>query len=59
MATVGIKWSFIPPSAPHFGGLWEAGVKSLKTHMAKVMTSTIYTWEEFETMLCLIEISLN
>jgi transposase InsO family protein len=59
VATVGIKWSFIPPSAPHFGGLWEAGVKSLKTHMAKVMTSTIYTWEEFETMLCLIEMSLN
>ncbi|XP_076660488.1 uncharacterized protein LOC143363841, partial [Halictus rubicundus] len=58
-ASDGVAWHFIPPSAPHFGGLWEAGVKSVKHHLRRVLGDRTLTFEEFTTLLCAIEACLN
>lgn len=58
-STESIEWHFIPPSAPHFGGLWEAGVKCMKGHLIRVIGNQILTYEEFYTILCQIEAILN
>lgn len=54
-----IKWHFIPPASPHFGGLWEAGVKSVKQHLRKTIGDTKLTYEELATLLCQVESVLN
>ncbi|XP_035213196.1 uncharacterized protein LOC118187108 isoform X2 [Stegodyphus dumicola] len=59
LATEGINWHFNPPSAPHFGGLWEASVKSLKYHLKHLVGKSILTYEEFFTLIIQIESALN
>ncbi|GFX56330.1 uncharacterized protein TNCV_2242621 [Trichonephila clavipes] len=54
-----IDWNFIPPRSPNFGGLWESGVKSFKTHLKRVAGSSNFTLEEFITLLAEIEAVLN
>ncbi|XP_068140369.1 uncharacterized protein [Drosophila tropicalis] len=55
----GINWHFNPPSAPHFGGLWEAGVKSMKYHLKRTLGEQVLTFEEMATVLAQIESCLN
>lgn len=54
-----ITWKFLPPRAPNFGGLWEAGVKSFKYHMKRVVGNMKLTYEEFLTITVQIECMLN
>ncbi|KMQ88162.1 hypothetical protein RF55_12394 [Lasius niger] len=58
-ATQGIKWHFNPPAAPHFGGLWEAAVKSTKPHLRRVIGEATLTFEEMSTFLAQVEACLN
>lgn len=53
------KWKFNPPSAPHFGGKWEAAVKSTKYHLKRVLNDAILTYEELTTITIQIEAILN
>lgn len=55
----GIKFNFIPAYSPVFGGLWEAGVKSTKYHLKRVIGNTILTFEELNTVVIQIEGVLN
>lgn len=59
MAHDGIKTHFIPAYAPNFGGLWEAGVKSTKFHLNRVLGNCNLTYEELNSVLIQIEALLN
>ncbi|XP_018376005.1 PREDICTED: uncharacterized protein LOC108769484 [Trachymyrmex cornetzi] len=59
LAADGVEWEFVPSAAPHFGGLWEAGVKSFKAHLKRVVGAGTISRAEFATLLCQIEACLN
>ncbi|XP_043472974.1 uncharacterized protein LOC122505428 [Leptopilina heterotoma] len=54
-----IRWDFIPPAAPHFGGIWESGVRSVKYHLRRILKDRTPHFEELNTLLCQIEMCLN
>ncbi|XP_018374629.1 PREDICTED: uncharacterized protein LOC108768626 [Trachymyrmex cornetzi] len=55
----GIQWIFIPPYSPHWGGLWEAGVKSCKNLLRTIIGNSSFTFEELCTALAQVERCLN
>lgn len=55
----GINFHFIPARSPHFGGLWEAGVKSFKHHFRRILGSKSLRLDEMVTAVTQIESILN
>ncbi|XP_008486361.1 uncharacterized protein LOC103523064 [Diaphorina citri] len=54
-----IQFHFNPPAAPHFGGIWEANVRAVKTHLYRTIGAQILTYEELNTVFVGIECILN
>ncbi|XP_045541882.1 uncharacterized protein LOC123723347 [Papilio machaon] len=59
ITNIGTQWHFIPTHSPHFGGLWERGVRSMKHHLKRTIGEATLTFEELTTLLCQIESCLN
>lgn len=55
----GTNWHFSPAGAPHFNGLAEAAVKTVKAFVSKNMANMVLTFEEFATLLAQIEATVN
>ncbi|XP_054081825.1 uncharacterized protein LOC128919954 [Zeugodacus cucurbitae] len=58
-ADEGFNFIFIPPRAPHFGGLWAAAVKFAKHHIVRVIGNALLTAEKLATLLAEVEAILN
>ncbi|XP_037940331.1 uncharacterized protein LOC119673165 [Teleopsis dalmanni] len=54
-----IEWKFIPPGSPHFGGLWEAAIKTAKWHFCRAIGLTILDFDELRTLVCQIAAIIN
>ena len=54
-----IEWKFNPPSAPHFGGVFESMVKSAKKAIRAILGEAEITDEELHTAICGAEGLLN
>jgi len=58
LSTLG-EWRFIPPRSPHFGSLWEVGIKSMKYLMRCVLGDAHLTSEELLIILTRADACLN
>ncbi len=52
-------WQFIPPRAPHHGGIWEAAVRSAKAFLLKTTRGLTLTFDEYITLFSRVEAVMN
>ncbi|XP_055906484.1 uncharacterized protein LOC129941785 [Eupeodes corollae] len=53
------NFHFIPPRAPHLGGIWETAVKVAKGHLYRRLGGAKLSFEELSTALLEIEAIMN
>ena len=58
-AKASVEWHFIPPRAPHFGGLWEAAVRSAKQLLRKTVGSELLDMDIFRAFVAQVSAVLN
>ncbi|XP_058828189.1 uncharacterized protein LOC131688059 [Topomyia yanbarensis] len=58
-AAQGIKWFFIPPKAPNFGGLWESAVRCTKSAIKRELGIHRLSSEDMQTLLVQIAAAMN
>ncbi|RXN16554.1 hypothetical protein ROHU_021887 [Labeo rohita] len=54
-----IQFHYNPPNAPHFGGMWEREIRSVKSALHTIVGSQILTEEVLRTLLAEVEAILN
>ena len=54
-----IEWKFIPPKAPHMGGVWERLVRSVKEVLYGILQSRVMTDSQLYTALTEVENIVN
>lgn len=54
-----VRWKHNPPTGSHFGGLYEAAIKSAKSLLKKTIGNRTLIFEELSTLFARVEAVLN
>lgn len=59
MLSKGVDWSFNPPYASHFGGVWERMIRTVRNVLNGVLKEQTLSDESLTTLMCEVEVIVN